>query len=127
MGVKPTRYLMPVILAASQILTFILLHELLVRAASSSMQISGADFSWMLNVKLAVWFFAMLCLAAAFLGEFLFRERRLAIQAVSFLVFGALFIRAIGDRPYRTAMLMACGFVGLSVPFFLLRKRLKHS
>jgi hypothetical protein len=122
---RRTRYINLTILAASQILTFILIYSVtweLVRLFANP----NRDVSWGLTVELAFWIFGALSLIGAVTGQFIFKERRLAVQGVSFLVFAAFFVGLTDHRPYRVSLLLFCALAGFLVPFLLMRKRLEY-
>lgn len=113
-------------MAASQVLTFVIVYSVaweLARLLANPKR----DVSWGVTVELAFWIFGAVSVVGAVIGQFIFKERRLAIQCISFLVFGAFFINIIDDRPYRVLLLLFCGLTGFLVPFLLMRKRLENT
>jgi hypothetical protein len=122
---KQANYIKPVILFVSQIFTFVVTYNA-AWVLTKFFVIPKRDISWGITVEFAVLIFGVISFVGAVIGQFLFKERKLAIQGISFLIFMAFFINLFNYRPYRVLLLLFCGLLGFLVPYLLLRKRMEE-
>lgn len=109
-------------IAVSQIVIFIAIHEIGVKAAESYLNVTKSNLDWGITLRLSLWVFSFLALLFSVFIEYVgsVAGKILLLILVS-VIFCIVFVGHVSITPYRTLLLYLSAILGFLLPFLTIQ------